>query len=154
MKWGVRRYEDKSGHLTAAGRKRYDGYDYSDGKSKNAQEAHEAIRPVDLSMTPEIVSRYVDDSQLIKVYELVYNRTLASLMKDAIITDTNYIITNGKHKFVYSEHALKDPGWKKVYNYDEDDLCKCSIGLVEKEVINAKKLDLQEKHTNPPKRRR
>lgn len=34
MKWGIRRYEDKSGHLTAAGRKRYAGYDYSDGKSK------------------------------------------------------------------------------------------------------------------------
>lgn len=34
MKWGVRRYEDKSGHLTAAGKKRYDGYDYSGGKSK------------------------------------------------------------------------------------------------------------------------
>ena len=69
-----------------------------------------------------------------------------------IIQQNNFIITNGKHKFVYSEHALKDPGWKKVYNYDEDDLCKCSISLVEKEVIDAKKLDLQEHHTNPPKR--
>ena len=136
--------------------KNYSSKDYTGvkktKKSKNAQEAHEAIRPVDLSMTPEIVSRYVNDSQLIKVYELIYNRTLASLMKDAIITDTNFIITNGKHKFVYTEHALRDPGWKKVYNYDKDDLCKCSIGLVEKELINAKKLDLQEKHTNPPSR--
>lgn len=121
-------------------------------KAKNAQEAHEAIRPVDLSMTPELLSRYINDSQLLKVYELIYNRTLASLMKEAVITDTNYIILNGKHKFVYTEHSLKDAGWKKVYNDEDDELCSTSIGLTKDEIVKCKKLDLQEKHTNPPRR--
>ncbi len=53
-------------------------------KVKNAQEAHEAIRPTDFSLTPEKVRRYLDDAQF-ALYDLVWKRTLASQMADVIL---------------------------------------------------------------------
>lgn len=53
-------------------------------KVKNAQEAHEAIRPTDFSLTPDKVRRYLDDAQF-ALYDLVWKRTLASQMADVIL---------------------------------------------------------------------
>ena len=55
---------------------------YSGKKAKNAQEAHEAIRPTDLSRTPETMRSVLDKDQA-KLYELIWNRTLASQMESA-----------------------------------------------------------------------
>jgi len=56
-------------------------------KSKNAQEAHEAIRPTDVGRTPEKMAQYVDGEQL-ALYRLIWNRTVASQMADAVLLKT------------------------------------------------------------------
>ncbi len=56
-------------------------------KSKNAQEAHEAIRPTHLDRTPEQMARYLDGDQL-ALYKLIWNRTIASQMADAVLLKT------------------------------------------------------------------
>jgi len=58
-------------------------------KSAGAQEAHEAIRPTDISRTPESLKNVLDNQQL-KLYTLIWKRTLASQMKEAIIEVTTF----------------------------------------------------------------
>ena len=119
-------------------------------KSKNTQDGHECFRVIDLSMTPERLSGYIYDQQLIKVYTLIYNRTVASMMSDAIVNDVDFIIKNGEYKFIYSEHSLKFPGFYKVYDLEEELVQGLDICVSEK--LDVKDLELKEKKTTPPKR--
>ena len=119
-------------------------------KSKNAQDGHECFRVIDLTMTPERLSSYIADQQMIKVYTLIYNRTVASMMSEAVITDVDFIIKNGAYKFVYSEHSIKFPGFYKVYDLEEDIVRGLDSCVSEK--LDAKNLELKEKKTSPPKR--
>ncbi|MGE3332689.1 MAG: type I DNA topoisomerase [Rhodospirillaceae bacterium] len=59
-------------------------------KAKNAQEAHEAIRPTDPSRTPDIVAKYVTPDQL-KLYELIWKRTVASQMESAVLDQVSVV---------------------------------------------------------------
>ena len=122
-------------------------------KAKNSQDGHECLRCVDLSLTPEKLSKYISDSQLIKVYSLIYARTVASLMSDAIIIDTEYKIKCGKYKFSYVEHTLKFEGWKAAYGiYDDEKESITKIGLKEKEKLNITNIEKLKKKTSPPSR--
>ena len=120
-------------------------------KEENVQGGHEAFRILDLNMTPSKLGQYIYDQQLIKVYELIYNRTIASMMTDAIMTDVNFIIKNGEYKFVYSEHSVKFDGFRKVYNVDEEEL-NSGLDVCVGEKLKTKKLQLLEKATQPPRR--
>ena len=120
-------------------------------KSKNEQDGHECFRVVDLTMTPEKLSSYINDQQLLKVYKLIYDRTVQSLMSDAVITDTEFTIVNGNHKFIYTEHAEKFDGFRKIYKYEDEDLNK-GLDVFVGEVLTTKGLDLLEKQTTPPRR--
>lgn len=122
-------------------------------KRENVQDGHEAIRPVDLKMTPDILKNYIDDYNLVKIYKLIFDRTVASYMSQAIIQDTNYFIYNNKNKFQLNLHALKFDGYKKCYNYKEDDdefalMPKFKIGYQ----LYDPKLTIEAKETKPPKR--
>lgn len=125
-------------------------------KSKTAQEGHEAIRPVDLEMTPEILSQYINDTTLLKVYDIIYKRTVASSMAPAIISNTKYIINNQEHEFVMNSREIRFDGYKKVYTYKdvkeskEEEVVKESFGVGEK-LLNTF-LEPVEKQTQPPKR--
>lgn len=123
-------------------------------KSKNAQEGHECIRPVDLTITPENLSGLIDDSMMVKVYKLIYNRTLAAAMTDCIMEDTEYSIYNGKHRFALSSHKIKFDGFKAAYNYSEedDDSLEAFPSFVMDEKINDKKLETIKKETSPSSR--
>lgn len=63
-------------------------------KAKNAQEAHEAIRPTDLSRLPKDVARYLDDRQA-ALYELIWKRTMASQMENAVLDQVTADISDG-----------------------------------------------------------
>jgi len=63
-------------------------------KVKNAQEAHEAIRPTDLSRTPDQVRPFLDD-QMAKLYELIWKRTMASQMENAVLDQVGADISDG-----------------------------------------------------------
>ncbi len=91
-------------------------------KVKNAQEAHEAIRPVDFSLPPEKVKKHLDEDQQ-ALYDLVWKRMLASQMADVIFDQMTIDIVTlpsyAKARAVGS--VIKFDGFYKIYNEDKDD---------------------------------
>lgn len=90
-------------------------------KSKNAQEAHEAIRPTSAERSPESVKDYLSPEQF-KLYDLIWKRTIASQMISATI-DTLTIDMNATdaHQFRSTGSAVLDPGYMRVYQEGSDD---------------------------------
>ena len=84
-------------------------------KVKNAQEAHEAIRPAGSTFKhPDDLKNKLDANQL-KLYSLIWKRTLASQMKNAKIERTNLWISNDEHIFEAKGKIVLFPGFLKVY---------------------------------------
>ena len=125
-------------------------------KGENAQEGHEGIRVVDLNMTPERLAKHLKDDRLLKIYTIIWKRTVACGMKPAIIANTIYTIQNGQHRFSMTSKELKFEGYRVVYNYggDEDDSDNQLIKetFKEKEVLQNTSLEAVEKQTKPPAR--
>lgn len=87
-------------------------------KNKSAQEAHEAIRPTDVSFTPEIAKSYLKPDEH-KLYKLIYNRFLASQMEDAIFESQSIVFVCDKGEFKASGRKLIFDGYYKLLG-DED----------------------------------
>ena len=130
-------------------------------KQANEQDGHECIRVVDLSMTPDKLKQHLgangeDAGKMLKVYEIIYNRTVAASMAPAIITDTDYNLYNLEHKFVYTSHAVKFEGFLKVYGkYKEEDEAEYDNAiqdLVQGDIIKNGELSIEAKETKPPRR--
>ena len=81
---------------------------------KDAQEAHEAIRPTDVSRTPESVRKYLDEN-LFKLYQLIWQRFVASQMLPAILDQTTIDISVGDYTFRASGSVQKFDGYLHVY---------------------------------------
>lgn len=81
---------------------------------KDAQEAHEAIRPTDVSRTPESVRKYLDD-HLFKMYQLIWQRFVASQMTSAILDQTTIDISAGDYTFRATGSVQKFDGYLRVY---------------------------------------
>ena len=89
-------------------------------KSKNAQEAHEAIRPTSALRTPAQVARYLGDDER-RLYELVWKRTVASQMVPATLnTVTVELAAGSEHAFRASGTTVVDPGFLAVYEEGKD----------------------------------
>ncbi len=92
---------------------------------KEAQDAHEAIRPTDAARTPESLARYLSDEQL-KLYTLIWRRFVASQMVPAIFDVTTANIaahsskTNKKYDFRVSGSVMRFDGFLKLYEVSED----------------------------------
>ncbi len=93
-------------------------------KVKNAQEAHEAIRPTDAARRPETIARYLNEDQR-KLYELIWKRTVASQMKPAQVlrTEAEIVAETPDHKlsFVATGRQIKFDGFLRVYREGRDD---------------------------------
>jgi DNA topoisomerase-1 len=94
-------------------------------KVRNAQEAHEAIRPTDFRMKPEQLLQHLDSDEL-KLYELIWKRTIASQMADARLLRTTVEITgiNDKNErciFTATGKAIQFPGFLRAYVEGSDD---------------------------------
>ncbi|MGX9965929.1 type I DNA topoisomerase [Roseomonas sp. F4] len=91
-------------------------------KAKNAQEAHEAIRPTDVSRTPEQVARFLDERQR-KLYELIWKRAVASQMQSAELDQTavELVEPSGKTKLRATGSVIAFDGFLRLYREDEDD---------------------------------
>lgn len=89
-------------------------------KSKNAQEAHEAIRPTSILRTPASVKAYLSAEQF-KLYEMIWKRTLASQMSPAKFDTTSVDIAMGEAIFRASGQVLVFAGFLAVYEEDVDD---------------------------------
>lgn len=130
-------------------------------RSANAQEAHEAIRPVDLSLKPSTVKNYLSTDQF-RLYSLVWKRTLASQMATAEIARTTLNIVAGAKKeclFVAKGQRVVFPGFLQAYTEgageSTDSVGEKDIILpkVEKDqILPLKKLNLEQLFTKPPPR--
>jgi len=91
-------------------------------KAKNAQEAHEAIRPTDVRNTPDRVARFLDDRQR-KLYELIWKRAVASQMQSAELDQTTVEIADASRQVVLraTGSVIAFDGFLKLYREDEDD---------------------------------
>lgn len=129
-------------------------------KIKNAQEAHEAIRPTDFSLSPDKVKKYLDDAQL-ALYDLIWKRTLASQMTDVIfdqvVAEIATIPSYAKARATGS--TIKFDGFYKVYREDrddneadEDDSKQNLPPLKEKENVALIDVKPQQHFTEPPPR--
>jgi len=140
------------------------GADYSlseprafSNKSKGAQEAHEAIRPTDLSKTPALMKDQLERSQQ-RVYDLIWKRTLASQMQQAIFDQTAADITAGpKYVFRANGQVVKFDGFIRAYTEGTDEKAEDEIEGVLPELVVGETLDLREllplQHfTEPPPR--
>lgn len=90
-------------------------------KAKNAQEAHEAIRPTDVSRTPKLIATYIDDAQL-KLYELIWKRTVACQMENALFDQVGVDITSADKKINLraTGSTLIFDGFLKLYQEGKD----------------------------------
>ena len=95
---------------------------YSGKKAKNAQEAHEAIRPTDINRTPEMMRSILDKDQ-IRLYELIWNRTVASQMESAEFERTAIDFSNNNESIVFRANGSvqKFDGFLKLYQDIKDD---------------------------------
>jgi DNA topoisomerase I len=122
-------------------------------KSKGAQEAHEAIRPTDMSLHTANIDR--DQARL---YDLIWKRTLASQMSDAQLERTNVKIKASKHKetFVASGEVLLFEGFLKVYLEGHDDEEEEQDGMLPalklNEKLNLENLTATQRFSRPPSR--
>ena len=91
-------------------------------KAKNAQEAHEAIRPTDLSKTPKDLKPYLDD-QMFKLYDLIWKRTMASQMESAVMDKVAADISDGTDDVVLRANGsvVTFDGFLTLYQEGRDD---------------------------------
>lgn len=82
---------------------------------KNAQDAHEAIRPIDLSVTPEKAKKFLDKNHY-NLYKLIYDRFIASQMSDAEYAVTSVSVGAGEYVFKASGKAVLFKGFTAVYD--------------------------------------
>lgn len=122
---------------------------------ENSQEGHEALHVLDLELTPELFAKNESNELLVKVYRIIYNRTVATALKPAIIAQTTYNIYNNENKFVLNSNELKFDGYRCVYNYKDDNDEKDEIvkeTFNKGEALQKCKLEKVAKETQPPSR--
>ena len=130
-----------------------DVLNYSGKKAKNAQEAHEAIRPTDIIRTPESVKKYLSTDQN-KLYDLIWSRALSSQMESAKFDRNTITITSDNNDTICkaSGSVLKFDGFLKIYNNQSKDDDENILPAVSKGPINIEALIDEQHYTQPPPR--
>ncbi|MEO6864235.1 MAG: type I DNA topoisomerase [Gemmatimonadaceae bacterium] len=131
---------------------------YGDGKGKNAQDAHEAVRPTDPARRPDLVKRYLKDDQF-KLYELIWKRFMASQMAPAVFDTTTVNFDLGRYIFRATGSVVKFTGYQALYQEAreagdgkalEDE--QALPAMTEGEKIPLKRIDPTQHFTEPPPR--
>jgi DNA topoisomerase-1 len=120
-------------------------------KKKDAQDAHEAIRPSDVARTPESIRQYLSKDQL-ALYELIWRRFLASQMQSALYDTTEVTAKADDYRFKASGRILKFPGFLRVYDESSQENGTELPQLSEGEELDAKSIDGNQHFTEPPAR--
>ena len=122
---------------------------------KGAQDAHEAIRPIDLSRTPEVAKKMLDKKHY-NVYKLIYERFVASQMAEAEYDSMQIEVQNGEYGLKASGKALRFAGYTAVYQEAKKDDEEESKGLLpplsEGDALACLALKPEQKFTKPPVR--
>ncbi len=120
------------------------------GKAKaTTQDAHEAIRPTDVTLTPEMVKPHLTPDQF-KLYNLIWRRFVASFMTPAVFDTVRIDIVAGQYVFRATGSHLKFPGFYAVWQRDDEEktLPKLSV----QEVLDLHRLAPEQHFTQPPPR--
>jgi DNA topoisomerase-1 len=128
---------------------------FSGKKAKNAQEAHEAIRPTEIKRKPSDIKKYVNPDQY-KIYELIWSRALSSQMTPAEFDRNTILISSDDNNinFRASGSVLKFEGFLKVYQIQEsDEEIKNILPIVKVgDNVSVLKLNDEQHFTDPPPR--
>lgn len=127
--------------------------------AKNAQEAHEAIRPTDLRRRPEQVAKYLDKDSL-RLYTLIWQRTMASQMESATLDQVAIDIAGNDNKGMFraTGSTVVFDGWLKIYQEQKDDDAeetdenRTLPPVKEKEALKKESLKQEQHFTQPPPR--
>ncbi len=120
---------------------------------KNAQDAHEAIRPANVELTPEKIRKDLTEEQY-RLYRLIWRRFVASQMANAVYDNVAVDVLSAGHVFKAAASQLKFPGFTKVYDSqkDEEEKVKSLPLLREGDELTLRKLKEEQKFTQPPAR--
>lgn len=123
---------------------------------QGAQDAHEAIRPTYVDLTPEKVKSSLTNDQY-KLYNLIYNRFIASQMSSAEYDTISVTINAGEYNFKANGQSIKFKGFMKLYvetkdqdNGEDDELLLPSLEVNQK--LKNEKIDTKQSFTEPPPR--
>ena len=130
-------------------------------RAKNAQEAHEAIRPTEVGRTPDSVARDLNNDQR-RLYELIWKRAVASQMQSAELDQVSVEVTDGKGvKLRATGSIVAFDGFLKLYREDTDDAAEGASAeddnrmlppMAERDPLQRNKLDASQHFTQPPPR--
>ena len=125
---------------------------------KDAQDAHEAIRPTDIARTPDSLASYLNSDEL-RLYRLIWQRSVASQMTPAVFDQTTIDIGAGRFIFRATGSVQKFDGFLKVYQEgrdektEEDEEAERTLPPVEKgETLTVNKISPEQHFTDPPPR--
>lgn len=118
---------------------------------KNAQDAHEAIRPTSVLRTPDEIAKYLTVDQL-KLYTLIWKRAVASQMSDAVYDMTTLLIDAGDYQLRATGSILRFPGFLAINTKLSDEEKDKSVPYIEvgKELVLHKLLPAEQHFTEPP----
>jgi DNA topoisomerase I len=127
-------------------------------KAKNAQEAHEAVRPTSVMRSPEEVKRHLSSDQF-KLYDLIWKRTVACQMQHATLDTVSADLAAGSERNLFraSGSSVRDPGFMAVYQEGRDDAREESEErilppLAEGDTVKLEALRAEQHFTEPPPR--
>ena len=126
---------------------------YSEKKAKNAQEAHEAIRPTDITLSPEDMEKYLSTDQH-KLYNLIWTRALSSQMESAKFDRNTITITSNDNLNIFktSGSVIKFDGFLKIYKNEENNEEENILPHVLKGPIKIEEFIDEQHFTQPPPR--
>lgn len=123
----------------------------SNDNSKNVQDAHEAIRPTYMKLSPVKVKASLSRDQF-RLYQLIWNRFLASRMKEAVYETTSVRITAGEYIFTVAASKVKFEGFLSVYKQDSEKIEKnvLSKKLTKDSILTPQNYEPKQHFTQPP----
>ena len=121
-----------------------------DKKGKRIQDAHEAIRPTDVTLSPVIIKESLP-RDLFRLYQLIYQRFLASQMHGAVYETASLKLEAQGERFTASASQLKFDGFMSVYKADDEKEASTSLKGIDTDTeLTVKKLDSKQHFTQPP----
>ena len=130
-----------------------DPLNYSGKKAKNAQEAHEAIRPTDIDKSPNNVKKYLSPEQH-KLYDLIWSRALSSQIQSAQFNRNTITITSDNKETILktSGSVIKFDGYLKIYKDPKKEDAESILPRMSKGSVNIESLIDEQHFTQPPPR--
>lgn len=120
--------------------------------NKKIQDAHEAIRPTSLELSPVVIKESLSRDQF-RLYQLIWRRFIASLMSQAVYKTTSVKINAGGYRFTASDSKVKFDGFLSVYNDEEEVKAEDqgTIGSISKDSkLSVEKFEPKQHFTQPP----